>query len=157
MTSLNCVNDDEANNADGPTLVALGVSCLYFAPWVHNYLTHMTPEGEVAVATTLSNNLVTENDDDDGEGGEASMAREEVEGEEAGEEERWYKLGRLTDALRSYANRLACIFEDKLHNNNNNNDNDDGNGDNQDGASGDKRHCGHHHCCRFNLICHPCC
>ena len=30
------------------------------------------------------------------------------------EEERRYKLGRFTDALRSYADRLSCIVEDEL-------------------------------------------
>jgi hypothetical protein len=64
------------------------------------------------------NNVATDNDDDDGEGGEASSRarEEEEEGEEdAVEEERRYKLGRFTDALRSYADRLSCIVEDELH------------------------------------------
>ena len=64
------------------------------------------------------NNVATDNDDGDGEGGEASSrarAEEEEEGEEeAVEEERRYKLGRFTDALRSYADRLSCIVEDEL-------------------------------------------
>jgi hypothetical protein len=44
------------------------------------------------------------------------MAREEEEGEETEEEEQWYKSGRFTDALRSYADMLPCIVEDKLRN-----------------------------------------
>ena len=92
----------------------------------------MTPEGEVAVARTLDNNVAMDNDDNDGEDGEAPMAREEEEGEEAEEEERWYKLGRFRDALRSYADRLACIVEDKLRNGDKDNDN-------RNVASGDER------------------
>ena len=41
------------------------------------------PEGEVEVVRTSDNNVATDNDDDDGEGVEASMVREEEEGEEA--------------------------------------------------------------------------
>jgi len=69
----------------------------------------MTPEGKVAAARTSDNNIATDNDDNDGEGGEVSMARMEEEGQEVEEEEQWYKLGRFMDALRSYAARLMCI------------------------------------------------
>ncbi len=45
---------DEASDTDdrGPTLVGVSVPRLQFASWVHYYLTHMTPEGEV-VATVV--------------------------------------------------------------------------------------------------------
>jgi hypothetical protein len=96
----------------------------------------MTPDGKVAVARMLDNNVATDNyGDDDGEGGEASKVREEEEGEEAGEEEQRYKLGRFMDVLRSYANRLACITEDKLYD-----DDDDDDEDDWDAVSGGEHH-----------------
>ncbi len=81
--------------------------------------------------------VATDNDDDDnGEGGEASKLREEEEGEEADEEEQRYKLGHFMVERRCYADRLACIIEDKLCN-----DDDDDDDNDWDAASGGEHRC----------------
>jgi hypothetical protein len=55
------------------------------------------------------------------------------------EEERRYKMGRFTGALRSYAERFVCIVEEELQGDDDDDDNDDNDDNDREAASGDDR------------------